>query len=445
MSDVEFLSEPYAAPPPRRPQRARWLVPVVAAAVVAGGGVGTYYALSSSSAGSDTPVAAVQAMVADMEHSDLIGLLDDMAPGERTALEPGLKSDVDNLKRLGVLAGDADPSSVRGVTISGANLKYSAGTRVNSNVQIVDVNGGTLRLHGDLSKLPLSARILKMVGSSQKTSTQTVNLAEHPMHIAAQQVGGRWYWSLFYTYAHSAVPGVPGSSITPHGADSPTAAVKQMISKLAANDWRAAIALLSPAELSAVQTYAGAALRGAPRRGTGGYKLDALQLQESSAADGYRQVTFKSLTIRGSDGKVSITRTGDCYRVVTNGKSQHFCANQLPRLLQRMFGGVDCAVSGTALAIPGSGATEDFGYYSSRPRRGGMSAPGCHRSGFRLTPAQRTALTHLVQGLLAVGVDTQEVDGSWYVAPVRTASDSIDSVLSHLQGNDLWALTSLGR
>ena len=54
--------------------------------VLAGGGAATYVAFAAGDSGAGSPKAAVQKVIGDLENSDLVGVLDDLAPGERAAL-----------------------------------------------------------------------------------------------------------------------------------------------------------------------------------------------------------------------------------------------------------------------------------------------------------------------------------------------------------------------
>ena len=101
----------------------------VAVAVVAGGAV-TYQAVSDkNAAGAASPKAAVQTIVADLNNSDLIGVLDDLAPGERAALASPAIDAINDLKRLHVLQQAANPSSVSGVQFKAQDLTFASQTR----------------------------------------------------------------------------------------------------------------------------------------------------------------------------------------------------------------------------------------------------------------------------------------------------------------------------
>src|SRR5579875_1838377 len=122
---------------PKRASHAKLLASVGAVLVLAAGGAISYVAFSSSgSGGSSSPTSAVQTAINDLQNRDIVGLLDDLPPGERTALAEPFNSEIASLKRLGVLSSDANPSSVSGFTFAAHNLKYGKTISVNDHVQI---------------------------------------------------------------------------------------------------------------------------------------------------------------------------------------------------------------------------------------------------------------------------------------------------------------------
>lgn len=495
VSDVEFLSEPQPVPPEdvlggpapaAHGSRGRWIAASVAAVVLVGGGTATYVALSAGSGGSDTATAAVQQVVGDVEHGDMLGLLDDLAPGERDALTPAFRSSVADLKRLGVLSASADPSAVTGITVTGSGLTY-AESAVNDHVKVVTIDGGTLTMHGDVSKLPLAPRLLHLAESSagsQNTQTDTANLARHPVRVAAEQVDGRWYASLAYTVADAAASHrVPpaGSAVTAAGASSPTDAVRSMLGALTHGNLRGAVALLSPAEASAVQDYAGMFLQDVPPLGGSGVSITDLQLTSTPVSDGIERVQVKSATIRTPAGSQTMTVDGSCVTVTGGGQDQKICADQIGSMIPQMFGAVTCvAIAGGTSGVAGRGfssygplptklARGHAGYGTSGgvsgaggsgkavgpvpgklPRRylggsGAAESPGCSTPTFKLTQEQQDALSRIFGALLNAGLETQQVGGQWYVAPVRSFTDEIAGVLHAMHDNDIWTLAAIGQ
>ena len=164
-------------------------------AVVVGGAV-TYQAVSDkNTTGAASPKAAVQTIITDLNNSDLIGVLDDLAPGERAALANPAWTPINDLKRLHVLQQTADPSSVSGVQFKAQDLTFASQTiTVNDHVQIVQLTGGTITIGSDLTKVPFTGDFLKAAfpnGTPAGASKQkTVNLADQVKADGPDPAGG---------------------------------------------------------------------------------------------------------------------------------------------------------------------------------------------------------------------------------------------------------------
>jgi hypothetical protein len=116
-------------------------------------------------------------------------------------------------------------------------------------------------------------------------------------------------------------------------------------------------------------------------------------------------VHLRRLDLSTPDGEVKVAVDGSCLDVDAGGHSQKVCQNEI------------------VSAIAGLGGSS-FGH---------------------VTAAQQTALQHLFAGVTDLGIVTSQTGGAWYVNPVRTYSTLAPSLLSHLQGDDLFQLISLGR
>lgn len=402
-------------PPPGRKHRGK-IVAAAAAVVVIGGGVATYAAVSSSNAagGSGDPKSAVKTLVDDLNDSDLVGLLDDLPPGERDAINKPFQKVVKQLKRNDVLRPDADLNKVGGVQVRASDLTFAGETiDVNDHVRIVQLTGGKIAFNADLRKAPVTKDFLDAIGASRTTASQTVDIAQQakengrPLRIATQKVDGKWYPSLLYTIADNATTSsglqAPSAAdrIPARGASSPDAAVESFVTALLDADVERAAELLSPEELAVVHDYGKLILDRLHYEPTGA-KIRKLDLKDSDGSGGTR-VTLRSieLTLREGDA-IKVSLDGDCATVTVQGDTRRMCAGQLMNQLAGL----------------------------------GQSA----------TPAQQQALTHLFSGLSdAVGLVTTKVDGKWYVNPVRSYFEMADAMLSGLRGNDMQEIMKLGR
>ena len=80
-------------PVARHRAKGRVFLTLAAAVALVGAGTGTSLALSASnSAGATTPAGAVGDLFTALGKSDVVGMLDALAPGERNALDPACKT-----------------------------------------------------------------------------------------------------------------------------------------------------------------------------------------------------------------------------------------------------------------------------------------------------------------------------------------------------------------
>jgi hypothetical protein len=231
-------------PEPPKHKHTKLLASIGAVIVLGVGGAVSYVAFAAGGdSGASSPQAAVKNVVSDLEQSDLIGVLDDLAPGERTALSGPIHDDIDALKRLGVLSDGADPSAVSGVHFAAHDLRYDDKTvSVNDHVQIVRITGGSVDLSAQASKLPFTQRFLDHTHAPSKAESQHVPIT-HPVRIAAVKVGDGWYASLFYTAADDAADhAIPTAAdrIPAVGTESAEGAVQKLVHSLLTGDYRSA-------------------------------------------------------------------------------------------------------------------------------------------------------------------------------------------------------------
>jgi hypothetical protein len=451
---------------------------VAAVVVLAGGGAATYVAFSSADGGSGSAKAAVQKVVGDLEKADLVGVLDDLVPGERAALAGPFSSEIASLKRLQVLNSTADPSSVSGVQFAAHGLVYADQTvTINDHVQIVKITGGTIDVSANIAKMPFTARFLGLVKSTAPTTSQHSDLAGKDVRLAAEKVGGRWYASLFYTSADQAAKhAIPSSSdlVPATGADSPDGAVRLTVRALLAGDARSALALVSPAELGAVHDYGGMILRAIPKWGPVPVTIKTLDLTTTPISDGGVQVGLKKLVLSMQGQDFTIVVAKGCVQVSSPSMNKTVCPSDAADLIGGVVGAITCIGTqlGSGGGLPGgissggilygggsSSGSSSSGSSSSGSSSSGSSSSGSSSSGSgsdsavpsectpksRFTKAQKQAMTDLLSGASTIGIDTAEVGGRWFVAPVRTLSERGASLLSGLRGDDLFQLATLGK
>ena len=445
--------------PPKR-HHGKLLASIAAVVVLGAGGAISYVAFSAGSSGASSPDKAVQNVVDDLQNADLLGVLDDLAPGERSALSGAVTDDINSLKRLGVLADGADPGSVSGVHFTAHDLTYSDKTiTVNDHVQIVQITGGSVDIGGNAAQLPFTQRFLDLTHAPDKDQSQHITI-DHPVRIAAEKVDGGWYASLFYTAADAAADhAIPtsGDSIPAVGADTPEDAVGKLVRSALTLDLRSVIGIMSPDELGALHDYGGMLADGLPAPHALPVTLKNIDFTSTPISGGMR-VSLKdlSLTVAGHD--VTITTAGGCVTVDAGPMHKTVCPKDAPNLIGGLLGsfcaGYSFSAGGAAVVAPhgiitrgGVGHPVNVPrrvYHSNLPSGSGVPTLGC--GGLKFTDAQKQAITDLLTGLTSAGgIDTAQVGGQWFVTPVRTFADLGANVLSALQGDDLYQLASIGR
>jgi len=408
-------------PPPAAPRgRGRALAAAAGAVVLIGGGVTTYVALSSGDGGgAASPRAAVQKLVTDLDNSDLVGLLDDLSPAERTAVSGPIKDALDSLKRNDILKPDADLSNVPGVTAKATNLTYAADTvTINDHVQIVQVTGGTITVSGTATKLPFTKDFIDTVspeGVPSRTSTHTINLADtvrstgRPIRVAAVKSGGRWYPSLLYSIADNVTtragiaPPTAADYIPADGASSPDAALRSFVDALLQADVRRAVELLSPDELGVVHDY-GTEITDRLSYSKPGVHVEDLTLKDKPVAGG-TGVEIKQVRLKvDGGGELSVTVDDHCLTMASAGRTKTLCTDTFADLISQ-------------------------------------------ESGTQLTARERTALGHLFNGLFRSGttIVTTQSGGRWYLNPLQTYAGSLAGLLDGLRGDDAKVLLKLIR
>ncbi|MCU1381109.1 MAG: hypothetical protein JWN29_4092 [Acidimicrobiales bacterium] len=407
MADIEDAPEPTEidlAPPPV-PRKANRRVALVlgALAVVAGGA----FAALSLGGESNSPEEPVRAMFAAVERGDVLGVLEQLDPGERDALRQPLTDLVSELNRLDVLKG-ADLGHVTGMElkVDGLELKTTA---VRNDLTRVAISGGKGNYRFDASKLPLGGFIRDLAGDSlDATSSGSDTLASDTGgdFLTTVKRGDRWYVSIGYSVAEQARrdagvsidalgPGVPAK-----GADSPEDAVRQLVEAGTTLDVRRIIELLPPDELAAVHDYAGlfiddAAQAADEAKSTVDIQMSKLDLASDVSGD-HGLVFVRDAAVSASADGTSFQYRDGCVDIRSaEVEPQHICNTADPTELFKTFG-----------------------------LRADLEPPKLSFEGKQAK----------------VGIAVTRVDGRWYVSPTRTVLGGLVSELRLFQPGDLVAL-----
>lgn len=418
---TELTLEPEPAPH-QRSGGGRIVAGLVAAVAVVAAGLFAVNALQSEDNAPEDPV---RAMFAAAEKSDVIGVLEQLLPGERDALRGPLAELVDELNRLEVLDG-ADLGGIDGLDLSVDGLELDS-TKPNDDLALVRVTGGTGSYRVDLAELPLGDFVLDIIGGPlEGTDADAGPLAmdgDDDDAIATVKRDGRWYVSIGYSIAEQArrAAGVEladmAKGVAPSGGESPEAAVEALVGAMTSLDLRRMLALLPPDEMGALQEYAGLFLPEAEQgigSARGMFSLEVSNLELDSDTDGDEAVVkVREAEVTGDFGGMSFTYADGCATVrppaeMGGGEEQRICSGDDPTGALGLFGG----------GFP-------FGGLSGL---GGLSEAA--------TPPELSFEGEQPD----VGIVTTEVDGRWYISPTRTTLDALVETVELFQRSDLDAI-----
>lgn len=394
----------------------RRLAAIIVAIALVGGGTGAAIALSSVSSGAQDPASAVDNLLSAADHSDALGVLDAIAPGERQAIEPGFSDLVNQLERLGVLSQGTNLSDIAGLTLHFSKVALTTRT-LTPDLVAVSITGGTVTETVDPAKFPIGTFVDQFAPSVIRGAvrSETAPVRTGSSAIVTEDVNGSWHVSLGYTIVYDALrakgeSGIPqdlAGEIHPTGAASADDAVRAFIDNSAAFNLSGLIGDLAPGEMGALQTYAPEIL-GRAESALGNeqskihLKVTGMNLSDS-AVNGGTLVKVSDLGLSASIGAITITIKNGCVSETT--------------------------VAGTTSHCPSPASK------SAEARRVLAVLPS----------SLRPLATRLLTTHPAIGIVALDEGGGWYLSPVATALDDIDAYLSILQPQDLVAIGDLAR
>jgi hypothetical protein len=392
--------------------RGRAFLAIAAAVVLVGAGAGTSLALSgSNAAGASTPAGAVSSLFTALGNSDVIGMLDAVAPGERDAIEPGLQNIFDQLKRLGILSTGADLGHLTGLSAQYKGFTTST-DELTAGVAAVTLTGGSVTGSVDPSQVPLATYFKDLLGAVLNGKPQTgTSPSTSPLVLGTEEVGGGWYVSLGYTIAinalkdggQSGVPPAAGEALQATGASTPQGAVQDLFNDISSLDLDGLLADLPPDEMAALDAYAPDWLPKAQSaidsvKGDVSIAFGNLTFTTQSLNGGTLVQIGKGMTINLSAHGVQVTYASGCFTATYQGQTTHECRSQEPQAINKVLQVLPPAVQSIVERI--SSATPDVGFV------------------------------------------TVEENGSWFVSPVRTVLQDISAALALFQPSDIQTFIS---
>lgn len=408
-------------PQPR--QRGSVVISVlVAVLVLVGGGIGAWFAFGNASveAGEATPQLAAAKLMSDLGKGDVLGLADDLPPGEASVLRDASNDTLDQLKRLNIVRPDVSDSQAYTLDVHSSGIQFDAAglKTINDHLAINELVGGTITLSSDMWTNTATSSFLHAAfpnGVPQTSNTlditKIVGQLGHPIGIATVKVNGSWYPSFYYSVVNAGLEAAhlswPATSTPDVGAAAPDDAVRQFVDAAVAGDLTGVIERLDPNEMAALHD-AGPALVGvAGPPQSSGVRIKSLTLADRPVTDGVDAVA--RVVVLSVDGDTfTVSQDNGCYsmRDEQAGASRQFCASDLT---------------------------------------GGLRGGGFYESG--LPPAIVKLGEDMVTGLMntGVGIVTTQVDGQWYVSPSRTLTQLAVDVYGSVSPTDLAAaLKELG-
>ncbi|HEX2134024.1 MAG TPA: flagellar basal body protein FliL [Actinophytocola sp.] len=399
--------------PPKKKGRGPIIGAVAAVLVIAVGVAATVFMLNRGGddpAGEASPTEAATNLVNSLSQGDVLGVLESLTPAESALMVEFNAKSIKRFKELNVYKDDADPNKLHGTSIEAKNLKYDedAAERVNDHLTITKLVGGTVGVRTDFAELPFTEEFMNAAfpdGVPSESTEEQVDIADvvketgEPVRIATVNVDGEWYPSLFYTVADYALLEAgkewPAESIANNGAEDAEGAVKEMVRASLDADPERVIELLPPDEMGALHDAGPALLEEMETPSAAeGVEITTLETEVTDAESGGQKVLLSNLELTVEGETVKVSRDGDCYTVEAQGRTQPMCADDVSTEL-----------------------------------------------GDSLSPELRQALTNLASGMMKnTGVVVTEVDGKWYVSPLRTYTELGLSAISELTSEDVFAL-----
>lgn len=385
---------------------------------------------SSAAGGAKSPEGAVNAMLSSLENNDVLGMLDQLAPGESDVMRDATVDYVDELVRLNVLSDGVEPSDVEGFESSFENMTYEVST-ANERVSLVEITGGQVTVGVNPAALPLGDVILDRIDPlpEGRSQSMTFDIAEEldgstmPLRVAVVEEDGQFYVSAFYTAAETlAAAGgykMPAEPIPAVGAATPEEAVVGMANAAIALDVERVIELTPPDEMAALHDYGAILVELADEAiAEPGFAEDFGELDIT--LDEYR---FDTVDVSGG---MKLLPVHIAFTLTVEDEGTFvFSATKVDETC------VDYEF--TITSIDASDDDDEAGRYCASDiyeAFEGSSIP---------IEVQQIAERQLGQ-LGQLGFVTVEVDGAWYVSPTRTSTDLLLVAMQGLEPGDIETL-----
>lgn len=401
------------------PRRSRGKVIGAVAGVGALVAAGTFAVVSiagnDGDGGASSPEAVGLQLFEALGNEDALGVIDLLLPGERETFRQPVIDLFDNLRRIEVIDPSASLGKVGGLDFEFSDIQVNTESTGADDVVKVVVDG-SVTSSVDGAKVPIGSLLVDEVFDGDRPDMTMESQTDEVggSTFAAVERDGRWYLSLFYSVAESARADgdVPDRGVEADGADSPDGAVDQLLSALEAQDLEGVIATLDPTEAEALQRYAPLFLdeaQQALRDAEITWSItDRVYSVEGSGSR--RHVGIDSLTFQASsalaESSVALTYADGCTTIDIDGETEQTCEGVGDQLGSQI---------GDA-GIADEEATQNLA----------------------------DALERAFEGYSPQGIAVHEVDGQWYVSPIRSGFDFYNGILATLDKQEIVDIIDAG-
>ena len=401
------------------PRRSRGKVIGAIAGVGALLAAGTFAVVSisgnDSDGGASSPEAVGLQLFEALGNEDVLGVIDLLLPGERETFRQPVIDLFDNLRRIEVLDPSASLGKVGGVDFEFSDLQVNTESTGADDIVKVVVDG-SVSSSVDGTKVPIGSLLIDEVFDGERpdmtmeTQTDEVGAAT----FAAVERDGRWYLSLFYSVAEGGRGDspVPASGVQADGADSPDGAVDQLLSALEGQDLAGIIATLDPTEAEALQRYAP-------------LFLDEAQ-QAFRDAEITWSITDRTYTVEGSGSRRNVDIDSFTFQASSGNDDSSLS-------LKYADGCASFDIDGETTST----CEADGGQFGALIGDAGIADE-------EATQNLADAVERAFEGYSPQGIAVHEVDGQWYVSPIRSGFDFYNGILATLDKQEITDIIDAG-
>ena len=370
--------------------------------------------------GAASPSDVGTSLTTALDNEDFLGVIDLLLPGERDTFREPMIEFVDHLSRLEILSDDADLSKIGGLDIQFTDVSVREEPTNVADISNVYLSGSsTVSVDGDA--VPLGDLLIDELfdGERPDMDAEPESAEFEDTRLTVVERDGRWYLSAFYSVAEQArtdsgsEDDIPETGVEPAGADSPEGALDQLFAAVSTLDLEDMIATLDPSEAEALQRYAPLFLDEAQS------ELDDLGIDWSISDTAY------TVTGEGSRRSVSVDALTFDATIADLGTIRAELADGCVTATADLDGEQEevtwCTDDATDSVFEGMGIGDD-------------------EAATRLFEVLDEALADYEPG----GVAVHEVDGAWYVSPIRSYFDIFNDLLGALDADELRDIVDAG-